>query len=113
MGIKKTIPNFLTLLRILMAGIAIICLEYSSCDPKDEFFLIIALILFILASTTDALDGALARKWNAETKFGRILDPVADKLLIIGTLIELAGPQFQLTIPPLENEIRCPLFLSH
>lgn len=54
----------------------------------------IAIVLFILAAITDALDGHLARKWHVESVFGRIMDPVCDKVLIIGAFIYLAGPRF-------------------
>ncbi|MEL6796931.1 MAG: CDP-alcohol phosphatidyltransferase family protein, partial [Planctomycetota bacterium] len=43
---------------------------------------------------TDAADGYLARKWNAITRFGRVMDPFADKILVLGALVLLAGPRF-------------------
>jgi CDP-diacylglycerol--glycerol-3-phosphate 3-phosphatidyltransferase len=50
--------------------------------------------LFIAAAVTDALDGHLARKWKVESLFGRIVDPFADKVLVLGAVIYLAGPRF-------------------
>ncbi|GIW74003.1 MAG: hypothetical protein KatS3mg103_0525 [Phycisphaerales bacterium] len=52
--------------------------------------------LFVAAAITDALDGHLARKWKAVSIFGRIMDPLADKLLVLGAAIMLAGPAFAL-----------------
>ena len=52
----------------------------------------IALAGFVTASVTDALDGYLARRWDAVSTFGRIADPLADKILVLGTLVMLAGP---------------------
>lgn len=59
--------------------------------------LTLATALFVAAALTDALDGALARRWDVITRFGRVIDPLADKLLILGVFTALAGPAFQLT----------------
>jgi phosphatidylglycerophosphate synthase/phosphatidylglycerophosphatase A len=62
---------------------------------RPDWVLLTAMVLFILAAVTDAVDGYLARKWRAITTFGRIMDPFADKLLIIGGFVYLAGPGFE------------------
>lgn len=62
--------------------------------PTNTAALIAALLLFIVAGATDALDGYLARRWNAISVFGRIADPLADKLLILGAFVMLAGADF-------------------
>ena len=54
----------------------------------------IGLAAFLLAALTDALDGYLARRWNAESVVGRVLDPFADKVLILGSVMILAGPSW-------------------
>lgn len=54
-------------------------------------WLLLAAALFIIAGLTDILDGALARAWGVETTLGRIMDPFADKLLVIGALVFLAS----------------------
>lgn len=75
------IPNLLSIVRI--------GLVYPILNSVyiGEYFL--ALIYFLIASLTDALDGFLARKMNWYTELGKILDPVADKLLVIGTIFVL------------------------
>lgn len=78
----KLFINFLTYSRIL-AGPILFCLIFA-----EEFF--ICLILFILAGLTDYFDGFLARKHNLTSQLGEILDPVADKILIVFMFIGLS-----------------------
>lgn len=61
---------------------------------EDAGLLLTACACFVAAAVTDTLDGILARKWNAITRFGRVMDPLADKVLVMGSLILLAGPNF-------------------
>ncbi|MCX8028385.1 MAG: CDP-alcohol phosphatidyltransferase family protein [Brevinematales bacterium] len=82
--VKIFIVNAFTLSRILILPI-IFWLIVSG--GVVNFF--ISLILFILSALTDAFDGILARKYNVETKFGFILDPIADKILVLGTLLAI------------------------
>ena len=78
------LPNTLTLLRIIL--IPVIVVLFLSDEASNRF---IAFILFLIASITDYLDGVLARYMKQETNFGEFLDPVADKLLVIITLMLL------------------------
>lgn len=71
------LPNKLTLSRIIM--IPFIMLFYLV--PMFPYCKVVALVLFLLASFTDMLDGKIARKYNLITNFGKFLDPIADKLL--------------------------------
>ncbi|MSO71634.1 MAG: CDP-diacylglycerol--glycerol-3-phosphate 3-phosphatidyltransferase [Alphaproteobacteria bacterium] len=80
------IPNFLTLGRIALIP-PIIVLIYAF----DETSRWIACTLFSLAALTDILDGYLARMLTSESRFGRVLDPIADKLLVGAVLLILAG----------------------
>jgi len=76
------IPNFLTLLRIILVPAIVIFLI------QDEYFK--ALIVFVAAGLTDALDGALARLLNQQSEIGAFLDPLADKILLSTSFIALS-----------------------
>ena len=74
--------NFITVARIFLAPIILILLIFGNY--------LICLLLFFLAGLTDYFDGYLARKYNAESQLGEILDPIADKILIVFILIGLS-----------------------
>jgi len=78
------LPNAVSILRILAAPVLILLL--LSSEEKANF---IAAVIFAAASLTDWLDGYLARRMGVETTFGKFLDPLADKLLIVTSLIML------------------------
>ena len=78
-----TLINILTLSRILLAAIIFMLLM-----SPDVY--LVALVLFFLAGVTDYFDGYLARKYNAVSQLGEILDPIADKILILFVLFGLA-----------------------
>ena len=78
------LPNKLSILRVLCIP-AIVILLYTN----DGTCRIIAGVLFVLGSLTDLLDGHIARKYNLITDFGKFIDPVADKLLVLTTLVML------------------------
>ncbi len=69
-------PNKLTILRILMTPVFMVALLVAF--PHN---ILVALVLFVVASVTDAIDGNMARKHNLITDFGKFLDPLADKML--------------------------------
>lgn len=75
------LPNKLTLFRIFLIPIFIIVMLLNI---PNKF--LIACIIFIIASITDAMDGHIARKYNLVTDFGKFMDPLADKLLVISAL---------------------------
>lgn len=107
---KVHVPNLLTIGRAVVAIVVVLLLSSVSAralraEPSlgdrlgdlthaSTGVLVTAAVLFIIAALTDALDGHLARKWKAESKFGRVMDPFADKLLVLGSFIMLAGPGF-------------------
>ena len=76
------LPNKLTLLRILLIPVFIVVMMLNF-----ENHYLVACLIFIIASITDALDGHIARKHNLVTDFGKFMDPLADKLLVISALI--------------------------
>src|ERR1700677_4677818 len=79
-----TLPNQLTVLRLGMCGLLLISLSFTWPYAATT-----ALLIFAVASLTDWLDGAIARARNLVTDLGKLLDPLADKVLIIGTLVAL------------------------
>jgi len=82
-----TIPNTLTTLRLLAApGVAVMFLFFNR--PLADWC---ALVFFIVAALTDYFDGYLARLWGQETKFGAMLDPIADKAMVIIALLVITG----------------------
>ena len=78
----KHIPNILTIIRFIFIPSIVLALVY------DNYLL--ALILFTLSSLTDILDGKIARKYNAISDFGKLMDPLADKLTQLSVLLTLA-----------------------
>ncbi len=81
------LPNVLTILRLLAApGLAVMFLYFTR--PYADWF---ALTLFVIAALTDWLDGYLARAWKQETKLGTMLDPIADKAMVIIALMVIVG----------------------
>ena len=84
---KWNLPNILTLGRLIAApGVAVMFLYFTR--PYADWF---ALILFVLAAVTDWFDGYLARAWKQETKLGAMLDPIADKAMVVIALMVIIG----------------------
>lgn len=109
MDIKK-LPNYLCIFRIIVAPIIVFIMLYSSIisnifpfsltkgtvigdyfiinlDVDNSLSIIIAGVLFLIAIFTDAIDGLIARKFDAVSDRGKSLDPLADKILIIGVML--------------------------
>ncbi|MGQ0665445.1 MAG: CDP-diacylglycerol--glycerol-3-phosphate 3-phosphatidyltransferase [Nitrospiraceae bacterium] len=80
------LPNLLTLVRILLIPVFVIFF----IDPTPDRSLIAA-VIFTLAAVTDLLDGYIARRTGQVTKLGKLLDPIADKLLVLSALILLVN----------------------
>jgi CDP-diacylglycerol--glycerol-3-phosphate 3-phosphatidyltransferase len=80
------LPNFLTVIRILLVPVLVVAL-LDKTGGGD----LLAAVVFAAASLTDAIDGYLARHRNSVTTFGKLMDPIADKLLIIAALVVLVS----------------------
>lgn len=85
------LPNMLTYARILAVPLVVLCFFLEGRLQSSDFARWSALIIFILASVTDYLDGYLARAWQQTSNIGRMLDPIADKLLVATCLLLLAA----------------------
>jgi len=91
-SVRAKIPNALTIARLALTAWFITILATADIDPAETtHWAMWALALFIIAAATDAADGFLARRWKVVSKFGRIADPLADKVLILGAFVMLAG----------------------
>ena len=90
-GRKMNLPNKLTIFRIIIVPIMVIIALINI--PGEALGIPITMIildlLFIIASITDKLDGTIARKTNQITTFGKFLDPIADKILVVASMIML------------------------
>ncbi len=82
----NTKSNMLSLFRLLLAIPVVILFQYYSTVPEIKYW-IVALLIF--ASATDNLDGYLARKYNEVTELGKIIDPLADKVVVVAVVVML------------------------
>ena len=86
-----TVANLLTVLRLILIPVFVTALYYQRFTW--------ALAVFFAAAVTDGLDGLAARSFNQKTQLGAILDPMADKLLLVTAFVILSMPRFTLTDP--------------
>ena len=84
---KQHIPNFVTGLRIALTPL----IAFVLWQPQEKWLTALGLFLFIIASASDWLDGYLARQMSIISPVGRMLDPIADKLLVTACLLSLAA----------------------
>src|SRR5947199_9412132 len=84
--VPLNVPNLLTVVRILLVPVLVVAL--LDATPNGD---LLAAIVFAVASLTDYVDGWLARSRNSVTTFGKLMDPLADKLLIIAALVSLVS----------------------
>ncbi len=82
---QMNLPNKLTMLRVILIPVFLVVL-FLVPAPMNRY---IAVVIFIVASLTDFLDGYLARKWNLVSNFGKFMDPLADKLLVMAALVSM------------------------
>ena len=79
---KMNLPNKLTVLRLCLVPVFVVIMMLSNAVWAS----VVGLVLFIGASLTDMLDGKIARKYNLVTDFGKFMDPLADKFMVIGAM---------------------------
>jgi CDP-diacylglycerol--glycerol-3-phosphate 3-phosphatidyltransferase len=84
--VPLNVPNVLTVIRILLVPVLVVALLEKTSGGD-----LLAAIVFAVASLTDAIDGYLARSRNWVTTFGKLMDPIADKLLIVAALVALVS----------------------
>jgi cardiolipin synthase len=85
------VPNLLTYGRIAAVPAVVACMYWQDILQGGLWLRWVALAIFITAGVTDILDGYLARSWGQQSSFGRMLDPIADKLLVSSCLLMLAA----------------------
>ena len=86
-----SLPNILTYARIAAVPVVVGCIYAQSIMDGPLWLRWVAVAVFIAAGVTDYLDGYYARIWNQQSAFGRMLDPIADKLLVSSCLLILAA----------------------
>ncbi|MEO0964575.1 MAG: CDP-diacylglycerol--glycerol-3-phosphate 3-phosphatidyltransferase [Planctomycetota bacterium] len=117
---RRHVPNAITIARLALTAACIACLsrvnlwidDWAEWDsgptnvpkwlsnlsldrqPETTALIAASLALFVIAACTDWLDGYLARRWRVISQFGRVMDPLADKVLILGVFTVLAGSNF-------------------
>ncbi|MDG7056355.1 MAG: CDP-diacylglycerol--glycerol-3-phosphate 3-phosphatidyltransferase [Wolbachia endosymbiont of Meromenopon meropis] len=82
--LKKNLPNLLTISRALAVPVIIL-----SFYIENKYANLITISVFIFACIADFFDGYLARAWKVQSKFGKLFDPIADKLIVISTIMML------------------------
>jgi cardiolipin synthase len=85
------LPNLLTYARIAAVPAVVACMYWQAIPQGSQWLRWMALAIFIAAGITDFLDGYFARMWGQQSTFGRMLDPIADKLLVASCLLMLAA----------------------
>jgi CDP-diacylglycerol--glycerol-3-phosphate 3-phosphatidyltransferase len=87
----RLIPNILTFGRLVLTVLFLGMLLYSPYAQNRTSFIDAAFVIFVIAGLTDIIDGPVARWLKIETKFGRMLDPLVDKVLVCGAFVCFAG----------------------
>jgi CDP-diacylglycerol--glycerol-3-phosphate 3-phosphatidyltransferase len=91
----KQLPNLLTGLRLVLAVVFFGMLSWYQYEGRGSpGYLNVAFIIYLAALVTDFLDGYIARKYNLESAFGRVVDPFVDKVLVLGSFTFFAGKNF-------------------
>jgi CDP-diacylglycerol--glycerol-3-phosphate 3-phosphatidyltransferase len=89
----RHVPNLITILRLVLTVVFFFILNINH-EANFQRQMVVGFVVFLVATLTDILDGYLARKWKAESAFGRIVDPFVDKILICGAFIFFSSNHF-------------------
>lgn len=100
---KMNLPNKLTVLRLILVPFFVVILMVSDAVWAS----LVGLAIFIIAAFTDMLDGKIARRHNLVTDFGKFLDPLADKFMVIGAMLVILYRSMTAVLP---NKLFCTLF---
>lgn len=100
---KLNLPNKLTVLRLILVPIFVVVMMLANSVWME----LLGLVLFVGASLTDMLDGKIARKYNLVTDFGKFLDPLADKFMVIGAMLVIL---YKSLSSPAPNKLFCAVF---
>src|SRR6266404_3832059 len=92
-GRPLAVPNLLTYARIVAVPLVVACMYWQAILAGGMWLRWVALVIFITAGVTDILDGYFARSLGQQSSFGRMLDPIADKLLVASCLLMLAADE--------------------
>lgn len=87
---RRLIPNILTFGRLALTVIFLGIILYAPHTAHKTRFLDVAFVIFVVAGLTDIIDGITARKFNVASRFGRMMDPLVDKIMVCGAFICLA-----------------------
>ena len=92
-GGALSLPNVLTYSRIAAVPLVVACMYWQAILQGGLWLRLVALAIFIAAGITDFFDGYFARSWGQQSRLGRMLDPIADKLLVSSCLLMLAADE--------------------
>lgn len=98
------LPNRLSILRVVLVPVFILALAYWT--PDRDYCRVIALVVFLTACVTDALDGWIARRTQQKTRLGSLIDPLADKILLTSAYLAFAW------LPGIPDSIRLPVWVT-
>lgn len=84
---RRLVPNILTFGRLALTLVFLGMILYSPCAANRQSFLDVAFVIFLVAGLTDIIDGITARKLNVASRFGRMMDPLVDKVMVCGAFI--------------------------
>ena len=105
-GIIRHIPNALTVGRLVLTVIFLGMILYAPGLKQDKpaAFLTAAFVLFVITAITDIIDGYLARKYEVTSQFGRTVDPLADKFLVLAILVVVGAVVVPALHGPLQDQ---------